>query len=260
LAKKPPFDDPQIAREYFLYKETGDASAFRKVVCHRYRDRISASIRSRGVRDSEVVQDLTQDVLLRVLDKGHLEKYDSTRSRFPTHMYTVINSIVVNRYRRGRTDPMYRSYSIHPGDGASEEAFRPGILFAGRIPSGLRSQLEDATTIRLLRIFKERMTERHLWSGPVQKRAILKDTSVNNNLWQVFTWLYLSDPYFWVPGEQKREESIAQFLGVTTGSVTNWKGRIRQVASKVFRDLGLRNEEEVEWEIKRRQRPASNPV
>ena len=88
---------------------------------------------------------------------------------------------------------------------------------------------------------KLRMTERHLWSGPVQKRAVKKlpSADVKNNLWQVFQWLYLEAVLPFGRSGQPREEAIAEFLEVTTGSVTNWKRRIREVSAEIYSELGL---------------------
>jgi len=236
-----PVEDPEIRAAFERYWSNGkeDSTELREVFCTNYYDRIVATLRSRGIYDRELLKVMSQDIMLRILDKDHLEKYDPKRSRFSTHVYTVINSIYINRFRRRRTDPMSDASAILPGDGSPEIRSPPGTLFYGRLPSKDRGTEHSILTVEVVEALELNMRTGYLWSGPVQKRAVRKDASVENNLWQVFSWLYLEDPHFCTRDIKERDKDIADFLGVTTGSVTNWKRRIREQASQVFEELGI---------------------
>lgn len=205
-----------------------------------YSDRIAASVRSKGVRDPALVEELTQQIVVRIFEKDHLDKYDPKRSRFSTHIFTVINSIVVNSWRRKRTDPLGEAASIQP---VLEQDAR-GVVFECFLKD--EATVDPAVSLMRQTVLQElelRMSERHLWSSPVQKRAVRKMPAlkVKNTLWQVFTWLYLCETLPFGAPSTPREESIARFLEVTTGSVTNWKRRIREVSVEILDELGLEN-------------------
>ena len=58
-----------------------DRGRVQEEVILRYRDPISGFIRSQGV-EARDVEDLTQEVFLRVCSEGFLEKVDPARGRF----------------------------------------------------------------------------------------------------------------------------------------------------------------------------------
>lgn len=233
------FNDLALERAFELFWSGGmTRDELFNVFARSYTSRISASVRSRGVRDSNQVEELTQQILVRIYEKNHLDKYDPHRSKFSTHVFTVINSVVVNSWRRKRTDPLGEAASIQPvAERETRDVLRETVLKDDTVKDPEHSLMREVVLDEL----KLRMSERHLWSGPVQKRAVRKlpKENVQNTLWQVFRWLYLDEELSFQRMGDTKEDAIANLLEVTTGSVTNWKRKIRETAEEVFKELGL---------------------
>jgi RNA polymerase sigma factor (sigma-70 family) len=70
----------------------------------RYRTPVLRYVRSRGLQDQDA-EDLCQEVFVRILRAGLLEKADRTRGRFRGLLLTVARNAVTDRYRRGERTP-----------------------------------------------------------------------------------------------------------------------------------------------------------
>lgn len=181
--------------------------------------RIRSQLIKLGAR-GDSLEDLKQEVYLRIVRTGHIEKYDSTRARFPSHIFAVSRSVVVNSWRTAKRRPLDLSYSLVETMGDEEE------MRGVRVLELLLADQEDPdargdATQKLARLESVLRTG-YLWSRKTQVTALkCFGAGCENNLWQVAVWLFV---------EGHTVGALAAQLGVSHGSVSNWKSRVAHAA------------------------------
>jgi RNA polymerase sigma factor (sigma-70 family) len=141
-----------------------------------YSDYITASIKkvTRGHVREDDLDDVRQQIFLRVFTSGYLDKFDASRASFTTYLYTLIHSVVCNWIEHNSRRALTHSVPFADAEDAdgchalaldtlqSDDRFEERLhatLTLDTIQSGLAPQ--DATIFGLLR---EQATSREIGS------------------------------------------------------------------------------------------------
>lgn len=195
-----------------------------------WNDRIGNQLLKLGVPYNEL-DDRRQEVYVRIIQTGHLEKYDPERSNFPTHIFQVCKSVAVNAWRQKSKRPLDMADSLIEATGSNwdeSDLRRVKVLELLLVDSVDMDSRIDAT--EQLEFLRAGLSEGYLWSRKTQESAIrVFGDEAQNNLWQVALWLYV---------DGHKVTDLADMLGVRHGSVSNWKRRIIEKA-QIFSAVAL---------------------
>lgn len=129
----------------------------------RYERYIEGCIRKigRGRVAQQDMEDYKQEILLRVLEKDCIQKYDASKATFPTYLFTFVRTIVINRYERQRRDPLVQSVgsdalmmTFEPLVDRSFEARQIAYDLADRLEERLEEMQQGPRTAQLPRTFR----------------------------------------------------------------------------------------------------------
>lgn len=176
--------------------------------------RVRSTLKKLGVKNSELLNDLEQEVYLRMIEKRTLETYDSAKGGFSTHVFQVIRTIAFNHYRAKKRNPIDVSESIIMVGEGGEEFLHPEV--ARSIQEEDKAPLEEFLELLYLELDKFKS-----WRSRSSNGTTIKSLTVVCRLLET--------------GYKPKE--IAQIFKVGNSSVSVWVKKIRAVAIEVRRKI-----------------------
>lgn len=176
------------------------------------------------LRDSDLAQDLKQQVYLRLLtpdSKGqtHLEKFDETKGSFSHHIYRVVLHVMSNRFDKNTRTPTENAIPVIEASEGDEPI--PGVLvletFAGFADASAERNYEVMDFLDRLQLYLKETSQE--WDEPL---PMPDGTFRRKSLELVFSLMRQS--------LEPRE--IAAILRVTAGSVAGYVKKIKLAAAE----------------------------
>lgn len=177
-----------------------------------WKARVQATLKRFGVRDQMLLEDLEQEVYLRMIQKKTLEVFDTEKGSFSTHVFQVIRTVALNYHRASNHDPINKSEPLMMTGEEGEEFLHPEI-------SKLIIDRPDAegVTEEFLELLYKELAKETVWRSKSSKGTSIKSLSTVCNLLQI---------------GYKPKEIAAIFL-VGQSSVSVWVKKIREHAKRV---------------------------
>lgn len=177
---------------------------------------------ARGAIQPDAVEDLKQRVLLRVVEKQYLERYDPNKANFATYLFWLIRSVAVNAFERSARDPVNQQ-SISLNSAVKSEQVRAAFAaFADDSAERSRVATEflDRLAVRLEGITLAKQKDAPfvtLPDGRVQRRGLAT----------VLAFMR----------EEYAAYEIAATIGVSKNVVMNYMKRIQKEAKRLDRPV-----------------------
>jgi hypothetical protein len=177
--------------------------------------RVRSTLMRLGIRETELLNDLEQDVYYRMIVNCTLEIYDPTLgASFSTHVYQVIRTIALNYHRAKVRNPLTMAESIEIASGGEEQEFlHPEVAkLCVSTEEGMTSTNEFLDLL-----YKELAKERPWKSGPKGGQGTVKSLSV------ICKMMHLG----------YRPKEIAYIFKASPSAVSVWVLKIRGIAKEL---------------------------
>lgn len=191
-----------------MAEEIRDMDTFARV----YKERVRATLRKFGVRNPDLLNDLEQEVYLRMIDKKTLEVFDPEKGSFGTHVYQVIRTIALNFHRASIHDPLGKAELLMMIGEGGEEFLHPEVS-----KQLVEDGDEGGVTGEFLELLYKELAKEPVWRSKSSKGESIKSLSMVCSLMQ--------------RGFKPKE--IASIFNVGQSSVSVWIKKIRTHAQRV---------------------------
>lgn len=192
-----------------MSKHPKDMTEFAK----EYGPRVRSTLMRMGVSNQDTLNDLEQDVYLRMIQNNTLGVFDAAKGSFTTHIYQVIRTVAFNHHRAVKRIPLDCAEPIQLG--AAED---DGEFLHPEVAKICTRDSEADPNNEFLELLYKELAKFPAWkSGSAKKGETLKSLTV------VCQLLYQG----YAPKE------IASVFKVGTSSVSVWVKKIRLVAKEV---------------------------
>lgn len=183
---------------------------------------------SKGHVRPDDIEDLRQQILLRVHERKYLKKYNPAKGSFNTYLYWLIRSVVVNQFESNERNPLNMALSVieaGPGGEQTDDDYVPGALVLEAYTDAVDNSFERIACAKdLADRFELHLQTVRAWGAPV---ALPDGTTARRSLALVFKLLRQS----------QEVKDIAALLKCSPGSVFGYLKRIRLEARKFSASL-----------------------
>lgn len=162
---------------------------------------------------AEEFETLSQDVFVRMLDHNLIAKFDSAKGNFGGVVFFTVRSVVVNYLERKARDPMGGLKAGSLVDQIEDGEFEAGTYSMETLDEGSDKEgraVEAGDSIAKLARYLE---------GLARKATNTRD----RNLVKVLELL----------AEEQAPSEIAEALGVTKSTISNWMARIAEITTEL---------------------------
>lgn len=173
---------------------------------------------SKGHVRPDDMDDLRQQILLRVHERQYLKKYNPTKGSFNTYLYWLIRSVVVNQFESNERNPLNTAIPVIETSETAED--NPGALVLEAYRDAVDDSFERIAVAKdLADRFEGHLSMLRPWGEAI---ALPSGTKERRSLALVFRLLRQS----------MEVKDIADVLRCSPGSVFGYLKRIRLEARK----------------------------
>jgi len=175
---------------------------------------------SKGHVRPDDMDDLRQQILLRVHERKYLAKYDASKGAFNTYLYWLIRSVVVNQFEANERNPLNTAIPVMETAPDMEPGETVGALVLETFKDAVDDSFERIAQAKdLADRFEAHLGKQKAWGAPL---TLPDGTTARRSLALVFALLRQS----------LEVKEIAVLLKCSPGSVFGYLKRIRLEARK----------------------------
>lgn len=179
---------------------------------------------SKGHVRPDDIDDLRQQILLRVHERNYLQKYNPSKGSFNTYLYWLIRSVVVNQFESNERNPLNTAIPVVERAERGDD-YTPGALVLEAYADAVDDSFERIACARdIADRFEAHLMTLRPWGAAI---ALPNGTKERRSLALVFRLLRQS----------LEPKEIADTLRCSPGSVFGYLKRIRLEARKFSASL-----------------------